>query len=210
MSYDDAAESDFVALDMSSPLDIDAHVALVPPGATVKGMQFQALLDECARRGKPIAGRRYLGFRDYPGTELVELLVLTAERVWPDVPLREGLRRVGRIAYPTLRESLLGSVVFKAIGNDIPRLWSLIEKGYALSASSGRARVLEHRDLEVIVRLEDMYSFVDAWHVGILEGGVLTYGSEPDVKIRKLSATAADFRVRWSPRPGEGPASRVR
>ena len=191
---------DFVDPVMTGPLDVDAYVALVQPGATVKGMQFQALLDECGAHGRPIAGRRYVAFRDYPGTEFVELLALTAERVWPDQPPREGLRRLGRIAYPTLRRSLLGKVLFGALGNDVPKLWTLITKGYALSGSTGKATVLELESLAVIVRLEDMYSFIDAWHVGILEGAVIAYESMPTVKIRKLTPTSADFWIRWIPR----------
>ena len=70
--------------------------------------------------------------------------------------------------------------------------------------------VEQGRKVVVFSQWRRMLSLAHWSILDILEGGVLTYGSEPDVKIRKLSATAADFRVRWSPRPGEGPASRVR
>lgn len=189
----------FVEPTMTGALDVDAYLALVQPGATVKGMQFQGLLDECALRGRPIPGRRYVAFRDYPGEELVELLALCAERLHPSEPPREGLRRLGRIAYPTLRRSLLGKIVFGAVGSDIPMLLSLVTKAYGLSGSTGRASVLEVGEREAIIRLEEIYTFLDAWHVGILEGAVTTYASDPVVRIRPLSPTSADFWVRWSP-----------
>lgn len=183
---------------MKGPLDVDAYVRLVQPGATVKGMQFQGLLDECALHGRAIPGRRYVGFRDYPGEELVELLAMCAERLYPDEPPREGLRRLGRIAYPTLKKSLLGKIVFGALGTDIRALLTLVTKAYQLSGNTGHASVLEVGDGEAIIHLEGIYTFIDAWHVGIIEGAVTTYAKDPIVKIKRLSPTAADFWVRWT------------
>jgi uncharacterized protein (TIGR02265 family) len=190
----------FVRPDISAPIDVAAQKRLVQPGATVKGMQLAALVAECKRRGAPIAGRRYIPFRDYPGEEIVDLLALAAERAWPDVPRREGLRRLGRVAYPTLRESLVGRVVFGALGRDIKAIWRLVSKGYALSNNSGTATVLELGEDEVVLRLEGMYSWIDAWHVGIIEGGVGIYDLVPDVMIDKTGPTSADFWVRWTAR----------
>jgi len=189
----------FLDPSMTGPLDVDAYLRLVQPGATVKGMQFQGLLDECARRGRAIPGRRYVAFRDYPGAELVELLAMCAERLYPDQAPREGLRRLGHIAYPTLKRSLLGKIVFGALGNDIRGLLKLVTKGYQLSGSTGRAEVLEYGDAEAIVRLEDIYTFIDAWHVGIIEGAAATYAKDPVVKMKRLTPTSADFWVRWTP-----------
>lgn len=191
--------ADFVEPSLTGPLDVDAYLRLVQPGATVKGMQFQALLDECARHGRAIPGRRYVGFRDYPGAELVELLAMCAERIHPGEPPREGLRRLGHIAYPTLKKSLLGKIVFGALGGDIPSLLGLVTKGYALSASTGKASVLEVAETEAVIRLEDIYSFIDAWHVGIIEGATTTYAKDPVVRMKRLSPTSADFWIRWTP-----------
>lgn len=195
MSIDRAA---FVEPSFTGPLDVDAYLRLVQPGATVKGMQFQGLLDECAQRGRPIPGRRYVGFRDYPGGELVELLAMCAERLYPAETPREGLRRLGRIAYPTLKRSLLGKIIFSAVGNDITTLLKLVTKAYSLSGNTGHAEVLEVGDDEAFVRLEEIYTFIDAWHVGIIEGAVTTYAKDPIVKIKRLSPKAADFWVQWT------------
>jgi uncharacterized protein (TIGR02265 family) len=191
----------FAPPDFERPVDLAAQKRLVQPGATVKGMQFTALVTECRRRGAVLEDRRYVAFRDYPGEEFLELLVLAAERAWPSVPVREGLRRLGHVAYPTLRDSLVGRVVFGAVGRDIESVWRLVSKGYELSNNSGHATLLEQTDEDVVLRLEGMYSFVEAWHVGIIEGAVEMYGFDPELWVRQDSPTSADFWVRWSPKP---------
>ncbi len=191
----------FVLPSFAAPIDVVAQKKLVPRGATTKGMQLQAIVDECARRGAPLEGRRYVAFRDYSGEELIDLLVLAAERGWPKLPRREGLRRLGRVAYPTLRESLIGRVIFATFGTDIVNVWKLVSKGYAVSASTGSATAIEIGDHEVILRFEGIYSFVDAWHVGIMEGAVTVYGLEPTVLVKATSPTSADFWIRWSGDP---------
>jgi uncharacterized protein (TIGR02265 family) len=193
----DLTRADFVPPNFSAPIDLAAQKRLVPRGATVKGMQLQGIVDECARRGAPLEGRRYVGFRDYSGEELLDLLVLAAERAWPKVPRREGLRRLGRVAYPTLRESMVGRVIFAAFGGDVKSVWSLVKKGYSLSASTGSAAAIEIGDHEVIVRFEGIYSFVDAWHVGIMEGAVQVYGLAPDVLVKTTGPMSADLWIRW-------------
>jgi uncharacterized protein (TIGR02265 family) len=192
----------FVHPDFSAPVNLAAQKTLVQSGATVKGMQLTALLEECQRRGAPIAGRRYTAFRDYPGEELLDLLVLAAGRAFPDVPCREGLRRLGHVAYPTLRESLVGRVVFGAVGADVMHVWGLVSKGYSVSGSTGKATLLELNEAEALLRLEGMYSFVDCWHVGIIEGAVEMYGFEANVMVKLTSPTSADLWVRWKPATG--------
>ncbi len=192
--------SEFVRPNFSLPIDLAAQKRLIQPGATVKGMQLQALVDECKKHGVAIGTRKYTSFREYPGEELLDLLVATAEGLWPGQPIREGLRRVGRIAYPTLYRSLVGKVVFGALARDVHRIWGVVSKGYELSGSTGSATLLELHENHAIVRLEGIYSFVDSWHVGIFEGAVELYEAEPEVLVKMTTFTSADFLVRWTDR----------
>lgn len=185
--------------DFTAPVDVAAQKKLVPPGATTKGMQLQALVDECKRRGAPIEGRRYTAFRDYSGEELLDLLVLAAERAWPSVPPREAMRRLGRVAFPAFRSSLIGRVIVGAFGpNDLSNAWKLLAKGYSISGSVGGASVVEIQPGEAVVRLEGIYSFVDAWHVGIFEGMVDAFDRVPEILVKLTSPTSADFLIRWN------------
>ncbi len=203
--------TDFVRPDFAKRVDALAQKRLVPAGATSKGMQLQALVDECRRAGAPLEGRRYVGFRDYPGAELIELLVLTAERVHPHLPRREGMRRLGRLAFPAFRGSIVGRVAFRAVGavetfasivrpklDEVRAAWTLLPKAYAISGSVGGVEVVSVEESAVVLHFFGIYSFVDAWHVGIVEGAVEAFERIPDVRIRMLTETDADMRVRWT------------
>jgi uncharacterized protein (TIGR02265 family) len=76
-------------------------------------------------------------------------------------------------------------------------LWPLVSKGYQLSASRGQAELLELEERQAVVRLNDIFSFLDAWHVGILEGAMLAYGREAEVLFSPLSDISGDFLIRW-------------
>jgi uncharacterized protein (TIGR02265 family) len=187
----------FVEPDFSAPIDVQAQKALVPPGGTVKGMHLAALVDRCAEAGHPYEKRDYIAFYDYPGEELLDLLVESAARCFPVSLPREGLRRLGHLAYPALARSPIGRVVFGLVGSDPTSLVKLVSKGYAISNSSGTARVLDTTDEHAVLRLEGMYSFIDSWHVGIIEGAAKTFGRDPKLLIKVRSPTAADFLVHW-------------
>lgn len=190
----------FSVPDFTRPIDLAAQKRLIQPGATVKGMQLQALVDECKKRGVAIGTRKYTSFREYPGEELLDLLVATAEGVWPGIPTREALRRVGRLAYPTLYNSLVGKVIFGALARDVKGIWGVVSKGYELSGSTGTATLLEVSEEEAIVRLDGMYSFIDSWHVGIFEGAIEVYDADSEVYLKMNTPMSADFQVRWKMR----------
>jgi len=188
--------SDFHLPDFAAAVDATAQKRLVPPLSTVKGMQLQALVDECKRRGHSVE-KRFIAFRDYAGEEMVDLLIESAALCHPRVPPREGMRRLGHVAYPTLTKSMLGRVVFGLVGSDPKSLVNLVSKGYAISNSSGHAAVTEVDDDAAILRLKGIYSFIDAWHVGIIEGALDTLGRPCKVRVKLLTPTSADFLVEW-------------
>ncbi len=160
-------------------------------------MQFQALVDECTKHGVALGTKKYTAFREYPGEELLDLLVATAQGVWPNLPIKEALRRVGKIAFPTLFNSLIGKVVFGALSRDVTSIWKVLPKGYSVSSNVGSAQLLELHPTEVLVRMEGIYAFVDSWHVGMFEGAIELYGSTPDIFIKVMSANSADFHITW-------------
>ena len=123
---------------------MDERVRLVPPTATVKGMFLERPIAEaqrlCGRR--PVPGE-YVPFRDYPITEHIRVLAACAAAAWPDVPLREGIRRLGRGAFLTFLESLAGRVVFAAAGRNFDAALGLTTRAYGLTGPVGTVRVVE-------------------------------------------------------------------
>jgi len=184
----------FSEIDWDKPLHIDEYRALVPLNGTVRGTQFAALASACAEIGNPFDAS-YNALKSYPGDAFLTVLVEAAQRLHQKVSLREGLRRLGYRAYPALKETLVGKIIFAAAGRDIGQTWKLATRGYQASSNTGGVELLESDSTHVIVRLTDIYSFIDAWHVGILEGVASIHGFKAHVTMHRLSPMSADFFV---------------
>jgi uncharacterized protein (TIGR02265 family) len=190
----------FSTPDFDTPVDIDHYLRLVPDGATVKGMMLQSTLDHLAQTGHPPPDGfgKYLGFKDYPGEEFVRVLAAAGERAAHGRPLGHGLRTLGRLAYPTLRDTLIGRTMFSIFSSDIKKIIPLASRAYGVSASTGSAEIIEQSDREAVIRLVDIFSFLEHYHFGVLEG-VLTacdlsgeVGFAPDD-----TPTSGRFWVHW-------------
>ncbi|HMA94368.1 MAG TPA: DUF2378 family protein, partial [Polyangiaceae bacterium] len=140
---------------------------------------------------------RYVPFRDYPLIEQVRLIPEIAGVLYPDLSLREGILRLGRTVCPSFSASLLGKVLFSAVGNDVTMLIRAGSKSYTLSSNVGRFEVLELRDNFARVSLRDMFNFVDCYQVGILEGALMMLGKQPQIQIRLDSLTSLEAELNW-------------
>jgi uncharacterized protein (TIGR02265 family) len=194
----DIDRSVFVVPDWDAPLNVDASLRAVPDGATVKGMFLQRLLDDAAAKGVAPAGRGpYRAFKDYPLRELLEIEVELAPRLFPAVALREGLRRLGWTAYPTLVSSLIGRIIFGVLGDDLPAIFRTAMKGYKVSISVGSASVIEVGSNHAVIRLQEMYNFADSYQVGVFEGVFRHYDRSGKVKCHRTGEFDLDILAMW-------------
>src|SRR5262249_11745703 len=108
----------FTLPSLRAPLDAAAHIAAAPEWGSVKGLFFQDLVNVASAHGTVKSRQRYLPFLDYPLREYMDLLVACAGIVHPREPLRSGLRRLGRLAYPTFSKTLIGRAIFGVAGRD--------------------------------------------------------------------------------------------
>jgi uncharacterized protein (TIGR02265 family) len=185
--------------DFTATLDAEAEIAAVPPEATSKGTWLSTLADRVTSAGQvPVVAGPFIGFKDYPGADFCRLLVQAARVVHRDVPLREGLRRIGRAAYNDINTSLVGRVVFGAVGRDIHRLMALTSKAYEVSGHPQRGEVVEHASNHAIIRLTCIFTFVDCYQPGVLEGVLDVCGLKGTITMKKHSASAADFLAEWA------------
>jgi len=199
----DPRREGFSLPDFSAPLDVKRQIALVPDRAQVKGMFLTSMVEEVRRKGgirdgSPLAAHGpWRGFKDYPLREMMEVAVLAAAALYPKEPVREGLRRLGQLAYPTLFRSLVGRVIFAALGSDVAAVVRAASKGYAVSLTVGRAVIVDVRETWGIVRLVDIYNFPDCYQVGVFEGALGMYVRAPEVLYRPVSPTEGDIFARW-------------
>lgn len=190
----------FEPIDWRAPIDLDAGRAAIPPGALSKGFLLAGVVKGCERRGKKLdVGKSYIAFKDYPTTEYADVCERAARLLWPDESMREGLRRVGHMAYPDLADTLLGRVVFGVLGKDIKAITRIVDKAYSISGNRGRATVTSLGDTWSTIKLEDVVH-VDALQVGAFEGALMACDLDGDVKIKRLGPGAAELHTSWRPR----------
>jgi uncharacterized protein (TIGR02265 family) len=185
----------FALPDWQAPLDAAALIALAPEDGKVKGLYFQDLVDRAGALAD--ARPRYVPFIDYPLREYMALCVSAAEAAHPREPLRNGLRLLGRGAYPKLVSTLIGKTIFGVAGRDFGTVLELASRGYSVSMSPGAVSLTERESHRARVELRQIWNFADAYQVGVFEGALIALGSSGEVKIRQLSPCDVDFEVTW-------------
>jgi uncharacterized protein (TIGR02265 family) len=190
----------FALPDWQAPLDAERLIALVPEDGRVKGLFCQDLVARAGAQG-PLLGARpkYQAFIDYPLREWMGLAVAFAQRVHPRETLRSGLRLVGRGAFPLLSSTLLGKTIFGLAGRDFGAVLEVASRGYAVSMTPGNVTVVERGEGRARVELRQIWTFPDAYQIGVFEGALSALGLTGDVQIRLISPCDADFAVRWGP-----------
>lgn len=194
--------ADFVAPDFGRPLDVSAGIAQLPLGGSIRGMYLQSVVDLCAAAGRPLPPRPvYTALKDYPLVDHVRLVVEAARLAHPDVPVREGLRRIGRGTYDVMAATLIGRVVFGVLGKDIARVTRLVAKAYEISGRGMTASLVDAGEDWSHVRLEGHTCLVDSYHVGAFEGVLRARNVEGEVRVHELSPTTTDFFTVWKNAP---------
>lgn len=171
---------------------------MIPMAAQVRGMFIIPALQE-AKRAKVSMTQlrdRYLPFQFYPLREHARVLANTAAAVYPKLPIRQGLRKLGRGAPHAFAGSTLGRVLLQA-AQGVEEVVGALAKGYELTLNPGRALVEARgpRCLDVI--LEDVHYFVDCHHVGAFEGAIKYANAQGRVRLQRISAAQAVLRLEW-------------
>jgi uncharacterized protein (TIGR02265 family) len=193
------SQADFVEPPWGAPLDPDAVIAEIHGDATISGMFIAPLLDVAAAVGAklPSARDRYVSFKFYPVREHAQLLVEACRARYPRLPLREGLRRLGRGGPNALLSSTLGKVVLGSVEGVESSLHAMA-KAYPLNARPCSVTVVECGSSYALLRLEQVHWFLDSHHVGTFEGVLRYAGVQGSVKIRTRGPGSADFLIEWA------------
>lgn len=191
----------YTAPRFDTDIDTEVYLGRVPPDAYCKGMFFHDVLDavrsvdpDAARR---LARRRYLHFKDYPLREHMELTDEAVRLLYPGLPTREAMRRLGWLAYPTFVESMIGRVVFGVLGKDLDRIFEVGPKSFDVSLTRGRAVAtrLGHGHWQYAFR--DIYGYLDAYYVGVVEGPIRHHRLTPDVRVHLTTLSDGVMDIRW-------------
>ena len=188
----------FTLPDWSAPVDTEAFFRVCPEDATAKGMFLQAMRDEVERQGKTLSLKSKIhAFRDYPMRRVMETILETAELAFGQLPQRDGIRHVTRLAYTTFASTTIGRAVFGIVGRKAGRILDLSPKAVAYSSSVGRVVVTEVDETARVLSIADVYPFGEPFSIGIIEGVLITCGRRGYVAQRLLSLVDGEFFVRW-------------
>lgn len=188
----------FVDPPWEAPLDAARVAASVPPGAQLAGMFFVALQQGAERRGVQLGfpRERYLPFGFYPIAEFVPLLVEAGALFYPELPLRQALRRIGSVGPKALLGSTLGKVTLGA-AEGVHASVAAIAKTYPINVKGSQCQVLDTEPRAMLVAMAGVTYFLDCHHVGVFEGTLQFAGVTGSVKIRSHSADTADLLLEW-------------
>ena len=117
-----------------------------------------------------------------------------------ELPLREGLRRLGQGAYETLVSSMSGRVLVALVAGSWLALLRAVPKAYQI-AGTARAEllVLEGDDHagEAVIELQRLWTFADSYHVGVFEGALKAWKREARIRLVQHTPSDVDLRIEW-------------
>lgn len=187
----------FALPDMNGSLKVDEVRQRCPADATTRGMFLADIVAALKAKNLPVPATKYQAFGTYPQREFITVAAEAARALHPSIPEREGLRRLGQLAYPTFAGTMIGKVMFGVLGKDVGAVMRLSPRGYEASVSHGRAHLVEQGPRFVRVRLIDVYTFLDSYQVGVFEGALIACEAKGTVRVRLESPTTGEFLVEW-------------
>jgi len=194
----DLPSSAFVEPRWNAPLDLARSLGAIPADATIAGMFFLALSEGSQRRQVELGfpRSRYLKFGFYPVRELAPLLVEAAQKFYPRMSVREGLRRIGRVAPAALLQSTVGKVTL-GVAEGVLAAVSAIAKTYGIYVRPSRCQVTRALPGSIVVSLDEVPHFLDSHHVGVFEGTLEFANAPGDVRIHRRGERSADLLLTW-------------
>jgi uncharacterized protein (TIGR02265 family) len=191
--------ADFHEPDWEAPLELDDWLKSVPSEAVTKGMFLSSLVDTVKSTGAPTPPNlRFISFKDYPMHEWLKLAIDCAQTAFPDVQIREGLRRMGQVVYPMFSKTMVGTAIFAVASRDFPGTLRLASLAYRVSIKPGSATVVELSEGRAVVELRNVWSFCDSYQVGIFEGTMQMFDLGGVVRVRQHSICNADLEITWN------------
>jgi len=187
--------------DWNAPLDLERRLERIPARATVRGLFFNDLFTQFPDARAHAQRERYLTFKSYPFTEWSKLLADAAGACFPKCTPREGVRRIGRRAFPALNESQAGRVLFALAGNEVLSTIRVSSKAFALAQSVGSCDVVSVEPGVAVLQIRDAWDFPDAYYVGVYEGVFEVFGQVGEIDVCIHSMSDCDLRLRWKPAP---------
>jgi uncharacterized protein (TIGR02265 family) len=181
------------------PIDIDAILAGCPAGAMMRGMYTLAVCNQAEKLTRKRFGeKRYVPFKFYSMREHIRVVHECATASYPSHPPRLALRRMGALAIPTLRDSIVGRTLLMLGSGTGEMALGMLEKAYKQSRNSGSVRLSRLTEKMAEFELREIWDFPDTVQVGIFEAALREAVGGGAVLVRRHSLASVDLRMVWS------------
>jgi uncharacterized protein (TIGR02265 family) len=188
---------------LSGSFDPEVIAKSVPPDYAVKGMFFARLAAQLGAGFAAVAERlespprfgRYVPFSDYPQADYVRVSAAAAQKLYPGIPLREGMRRLGRDDFGVFAASTFGKVILAAVGDARS---ALLKTPFIYQKMAPGPWTVTGEELDdSTIRLE-FAPVHGTWEyqLGQLEGIVQNFGASPVTVVSELPGRKIQFDVR--------------
>ncbi len=176
--------------------EYEARILEAPDNGTVRGMFFTEIL-RLAPGLRVTHKRRYLPFSKYPLRDYMQLLIDAGKSAHPTRTPEDGLRELGRTAYPTFTSSMAGIALFGGLSSNSERVLELIPKAYPLTVEPCRVELVSRGEREAVFKLRDLWTFPESYQLGVWLGGLQVLGVEGTIDVIRHSWCSVDFHVHW-------------
>jgi uncharacterized protein (TIGR02265 family) len=195
----------FTKPDFSRPVDVEGHLAALSEDACARGFYFIELLkrlearvpgfDPFAELGLQRA--EYRSFKEYSYRDYLQINVLAAQKMFPQHPVGEGLRRLGHGAYDVFVATQIGRVLIGAVGKNFARIAKLGCRAYSTSLNFGKVEWTELGEKEGYYTFTDFPALIDTYQLGVVEGAMKAVGTTGEVQVAMEDVTHGYLHVRW-------------
>src|SRR5690606_12558657 len=107
------------------------------------------------------------------------------------------------LVYPLFEESLIGRVVFGVLGRDLDQVMRVGPRSFELSLTRGRATAERVGEGHYRYHFREIYGFLDAYYVGVIEGVFRSHGAPCEVRLSLSSPIDGVMDIRWQEPRGE-------
>jgi serine/threonine-protein kinase len=189
--------------DFLAPVDVSAHLELLPGDAACKGLFFADLIRlgvrsrtvEELHAQAGLTPRRYVAFRDYPMADNLRLTVAVAHAAYPGLPLGQALRRLGQSAFDAVLDSHIGRTILGVLGRNVEALVLASPKIYRLLLNFGEVSVEKRTDGILVMRARRFPAFLETYQVGLIEGALRHCGAQGRFRIALESLAEATIEL---------------
>ncbi len=190
--------------DFEAPVDLEAHLALLPPDATCKGMFCLDVLQQASRvttereifRAAQLPERRYVAFRDYPLAENMKLTVAAGRALYPRYSTGEALRRMGQATFEAVLATHIGRALFGILGRDVEPILLTGPRAFKLMINLGQLTAEKTSFRTFTFRAHAFPALLETFQVGVLEGVLRHCGERGRIRIALEDLGTATLELR--------------